>query len=179
MMLYAPTPVQSCFSLDLQQFSRLDARYVRPDLLALDPQALVQDSAALLRAHLTLHTPSAAFQGHPEGLTASRPVRIDHWRCALHLDEARPRHLSGAELAGAVQAEAGVVYTFRLQHGLTSAAHDALLLRQYALGDWFDQLELEFLLHSGLPGVDLLHGHALDNDGRLDAWSCEVRSLVH
>ena len=173
MMSYAPVPVQMCCSLTLQQFARLDARFARPALVAADPQALVQDSAALLGAYLTLRTPEAEYAGYPQGTADSRWLRLDDWHRRLGLAEHPIAGLKVDALPERCQAASGVVYTFRFTED--PARRSVRALRQYALSDWLDRMELELLLAEGLPGVDLLHGHTLDASGGLAAvWCCQL-----
>ena len=176
MMTYAPVPVQTSCSMTLQQFARLDARFAQPALVAADPQTLVQDSAALLGAYLTLRTPAAEYQGFPQGTADSRWRRLDDWRRQLGLAEHQIAELDA--LPERCQAASGVVYTLRFTEG--HARRSVRVLRQYALSDWFDRMELELLLAEGLPGtelhgIDLLQGHTLDASGGLAAvWCCQL-----
>ncbi|WP_189092962.1 hypothetical protein [Deinococcus ruber] len=159
--------------MELRQFARLDARFDQPALVAAGPQALVQDSAALLGAYLTLRTPEAEYPGFPQGTAGSRERLLDDWWRQLGLTDHQIGDVRVDALPERCQAATGVVYTLRFTE--RRARRSVRVLRQYALSDWFDRMEMELLLAEGLPGVDLLHGHTLDASGQLaGVWCCHL-----
>ncbi|WP_139806989.1 hypothetical protein [Deinococcus hopiensis] len=175
-MLYAPHPPQCCAELTLQQFARLDARFLHlPELRARGALALtVQDSADLLHAHLRLRetdgvggewrgTPGQLDED-PDGPTS--PVLRGCGEAALA--SALALDLGGVQTCGVCIHELcgvlegwprGTVYLLSRQTvGVTVA-------RRLNLTSFFDRLELDLLMGQDFVGYAVVRAHGLAVDG--------------
>ncbi len=162
--VFTACPPEFSTRLTLGALARLDARFADLDRLrrTADLALVVQDSADLQGAHLTLHVDGEEWTGAPgrldeDGSDHHPPCYrwTEGWLAArLGVERAAPTELRLPEFARAVQAwSRGAVYVFGPPAGV--------LLRRLNLSAFTDRLELEFLLGER-PGGVVLRAHRLE-----------------
>lgn len=112
MILYTPVPPQLTVEHTLERMARLDRRFTDPAQWPADPALLVQDSARLLGAYLTVRTDLGRWDGDPLDSATGSPLTEAQWRAALGLETVPTVHLGAAHLGAVRGWTAGVVTLF-------------------------------------------------------------------
>ena len=160
-ILFTPFPPQLSMTFTSAQLARLDRRFACPELLPLDLSLLVQDSAALLSAALSVRTEQGRWAGHPEEASVLPSVDEATWERHLLLT-GRAAHVCSVEEAGFLRDWTdGLVYLF---------CGGTRLRRRLNLGLFCDRMEVDFLLSEQCLGVKVLRAHRLEADGTLTLW---------
>lgn len=167
MVIYAPVPAEAAFGFTPQQMGTLDQRFLQSDRWPADPALLIQDSALLLNAFITVRQGTRAWEGRPDQPHVTPRLPEDDWAAQYGLPDSPAREMTSADLPTLLGNEAGVIYTFSGQ-----------VVRSFRLRDELDRLELDFLRGDGWPGVHLIRGHALGRRGELQLWRCDLRGVL-
>ncbi|MFB9991492.1 hypothetical protein ACFFLM_05855 [Deinococcus oregonensis] len=176
MIVYTPLPLQAAFSFTPAQMARLDRRFAALEDWPPEPGLLVQESAALLNAHLRVVTPRGEWEGSPEAPTTLPPLTEAEWEEQTALGGVPRRPLYGADLSTLLDEVSGVVTTFRLAPG-DPGDGPPRLSRRYRLWDEWDRLELEYLLLDGCPGVVVLRAHKLEDCGTMSVQRYQAERI--
>ena len=174
MILFTPVPPELTVEHTPEQMARLDRRFAQQGRWPADPTLLVQDSAALLNAHLIVRTRHGEWRGDPLCPAPSEGLTEVAWQAALMLDSTPTVHVGAAHLTALKSWTAGVVTVFTGP----SAGTAPRVARVLNLSTFIDRLELEFLLEGGLSGVPVLRAHRLEPGGRLTLWRMESPRIV-
>lgn len=169
MILYTPVPPQLTVEYTPVQMARLDKRFAWPELWPSDPALLLQDSARLLGAYLNLRTSQGDWKGDPLAPANAEALTETEWRRALCLETVPTLHLGAAHLNALTSWTAGVVTLFTA----ADANLPPRLSRVLNLSNFFDRLELEFLLERHDLDVRVLRAHRLGAAGRMTLWRAE------
>ncbi|SMB82752.1 hypothetical protein [Deinococcus hopiensis] len=170
--VYAPHPPQFALTLTPEELIRRDARFAHIQRLqergTLD--LLLQDSADLQNAHLTLRWGEVRWQGTPGGNGGERLWRDRDGKalnCALGLDltHTEVQAVEASRLAAEVISwDQGAVYILTGKAGLPTVT------RRLNLGDFCDRLEWDFLTDTGFAAIAEVQAHRLGKGGQPVVW---------